>query len=546
ENGSFIVGQNADIRDVNTAASSQNSVAQYETNYGNHWFPMEEMSFDRNILIKFDFSGASNTTRIVVNGGNEGKFYHDFGSLNNKGSWKTYKYDGKAGSNATNNFSSLNKIGIVLCWSGYVEAFLDNYVFIPFYKITYTGIGDEYFLYDNNGNIATEYTVDTSKTLTPEAGFVFDGWSTTENSTEALDTIELNNEDVVLYPVWRLENAVEYDINVEGMSAIEITADENTYAYTSVISADIPEKGVAWSTDNSGIAVIDENGVLTPVSPGTVTVTAKSRYYPYKSASMQVEVKYPDDAEFVNVSFEGDVLALPSDVTLLKGAKIKIGEYMNMVSAVDGKRFNGWYLDGKPVSEPTAINKDSVLTAVVNDDYNFAVAANASDWKYNVGPTSLVNNTLYCSYNSTHIDPYITNESLNIDIAKYQAIEYYIDVNYKDGGANKTLTKGTSLEGTYFARKGEGVHWQRQTKGNVISITEDGKYALVRCDMYNNAYWEGTLGLIRFDFIGNSKYEFAVRYIRFVPKDEFEDKTVNISGLDEPKPGMTPDTEATL
>ena len=36
ENGSLIVGQNADIRDVNTAASSHNSVAQYEDNYGYH------------------------------------------------------------------------------------------------------------------------------------------------------------------------------------------------------------------------------------------------------------------------------------------------------------------------------------------------------------------------------------------------------------------------------------------------------------------------------------------------------------------------------
>ncbi|MBQ8759747.1 MAG: hypothetical protein IJZ20_08660, partial [Clostridia bacterium] len=133
----------------------------------------------------------------------------DFGSLNNHGSWKTYKYDGLASTNATSNFTSITKLGVVLCWSSYVEAYLDNYLFVPFYKITYTGIGDEYFLYDENGNIATSYDVDSAKTLISDSGREFLGWSTEENASVAITEVTLANEDVVLYPVWGPDYAPE-------------------------------------------------------------------------------------------------------------------------------------------------------------------------------------------------------------------------------------------------------------------------------------------------------------------------------------------------
>ncbi|MBQ8758630.1 MAG: InlB B-repeat-containing protein, partial [Clostridia bacterium] len=272
ENGKYVVGENADIRDVaNETSAATNAVAQYETNYGNHWFPVEEISFDRNILIRFDFSGASNSTRVVVNGGNEGKFYYDFGSLNNHGSWKTYKYDGLASTNATSNFSSVTKLGVVLCWNDYVEAYLDNYLFIPFYKVTYTGIGDEYFLYDENGNIATSYTIDTAKSVSEE-GKTFLGWSTDKYTTEPMTEVTLCNEDVVLYPVWQIDDAVEYDLAVSGEDSIVLSAEEKTYTYTAQFSAEVPDKSVEWSVDNKSVATIDENGVLTPVSAGTVKV----------------------------------------------------------------------------------------------------------------------------------------------------------------------------------------------------------------------------------------------------------------------------------
>ena len=518
ENGSFVVGENADIRDVdNQTAAEKNPVGQFETNYGYHWFPIEEMSFDRNILIKFDFAGASNTTRLVVNGGNEGKFWYDFGSNSgNRAIWDSYKYDGKAGSNATSNYSSLNKLGFVICWSGYVEGYFDNYAFIPFYKITYTGIGDEYFLYDENGDIATFYTIDTSKTVSEE-GKTFLGWSTEKNTTEVMTSVALENADVVLYPVWEIEGTTDYELSVSGETEIVLSAEDKIYAYTAGFSADVPDNTVVWSVNDTSIAKIDANGVLTPVKAGKVTVSAKANYYPYKTASLEVEIAEPAEVEYVTVTFEGNITNAPAPVTLIKGQTLKISDYMSATPLLSGKRFNGWLLDGKPVSEDFAVESDITLTALVNDDYNFAVAANHSDWDYNVGPESMVDNALYCAYDhASNTDVYITNNSLNVSAAKYTAMEYYIDKNYKIGGEDAVLSLGDTFEGTFFGRTGEGAHWQRQVRGEVTGITDDGKYAIVTFNMSSNAYWNGNIEYIRFDFIGNAAYEFAVRYIRFV------------------------------
>lgn len=547
ENGALAVGENADVRPVNFGgAADTNPVAQYETNYGTHFFPIEEMPFDRRMLISFDFTGASNTTRILVNTSREHYFYYDFGDKNNKGKWDTYRYDGPADANATSNYASINKIGFIICWSGYVEAFFDNYLFVPFYKITYTGAqdADVYYLYDDEGNVASAYPVDETKTVSPDdPDTVFLGWSTQRNALEPMAVVPLHNEDVTLYPVWRLENAVPYELAVDGPSEVVITPDEKTYAFAARFDTAVPDKSISWSVDDESTAVIDENGVLTPLKTGSVTVTAAANYYPYKSASKKVSVRYDENAQFVTVRFEGDVQTLPADLRLLKGARLKVNAFNNCVSALPGKRFNGWSADGGVLLDDPVIEEDTVLTAVVNDDYNFAVPANLNDWRFNAGGTSQENNELVCTYNATHTDPYITNDTLSIAIPKYRAIDYLLDVNYKENGVPKQLQVGQTLEATYFSRTGEDVHWQRHANGTVQSITEDGKYALVHCDMSTNNFWEGTLQLIRFDFIGNAKYDFAVRYIRFVPRDEFKFDTVSITGIDAPVTGRLPDAD---
>jgi len=50
------------------------------------------------------------------------------------------------------------------------------------------------------------------------------------------------------------------------------------------------EKNVTWSTSDASIATIDENGVLTPVKNGTVTITVTSVDNPAATASITIEI----------------------------------------------------------------------------------------------------------------------------------------------------------------------------------------------------------------------------------------------------------------
>ena len=50
------------------------------------------------------------------------------------------------------------------------------------------------------------------------------------------------------------------------------------------------EKDVTWSVDDTNVATIDENGVLTPVKNGTVTITCTSKENNDATNSITIEV----------------------------------------------------------------------------------------------------------------------------------------------------------------------------------------------------------------------------------------------------------------
>ena len=72
--------------------------------------------------------------------------------------------------------------------------------------------------------------------------------------------------------------------------ALSITEGETaTISYT-VEPSDASVKGVAFSSSDPGVATVDENGVVTAVSPGTATITVTTRDGGFK-ASVTVTVK---------------------------------------------------------------------------------------------------------------------------------------------------------------------------------------------------------------------------------------------------------------
>ena len=119
-----------------------------------------------------------------------------------------------------------------------LNTYIDNFGIYPYYKITYvmpdgsTAIED--YLLDESGGLAEKYIVKTDnlpgtvisdgKVMTPI------GWATTSGSEEAISEVQLENKDIVLYPVYEtttyLSSPSNYMKADEG-TKITLTATEN-------------------------------------------------------------------------------------------------------------------------------------------------------------------------------------------------------------------------------------------------------------------------------------------------------------------------------
>ena len=123
-------------------------------------------------------------------------------------------------------------------------------------------------------------------------------------STDApIGNAEISLKDVLLigeadYPISETKSAVleilpklAERIQISGPSAID-----KTTKYTASVSPDYTtDKTVTWSVDNESIATVSEDGFLTPVMNGTVTLTATAKdgsgVYARKTVSVTVYAK---------------------------------------------------------------------------------------------------------------------------------------------------------------------------------------------------------------------------------------------------------------
>lgn len=103
----------------------------------------------------------------------------------------------------------------------------DDFVLAPAYSFTYYVDGEEYKTeyispLDENGDYRD--SVVPSVEVPIKEGYKFVGWSASPAATEALDAVALNNEDVVLYAVYELDEnyylgdgmATAFDSKIKG------------------------------------------------------------------------------------------------------------------------------------------------------------------------------------------------------------------------------------------------------------------------------------------------------------------------------------------
>lgn len=98
---------------------------------------------------------------------------------------------------------------------GAENQYFDDIMYIPSYKITYMPndgtdepVATKYALLDADGNIITSYTPDATVEPAARYKYTFLGWATEPDATEPVESVALNNEDIVLYALWEEDESL--------------------------------------------------------------------------------------------------------------------------------------------------------------------------------------------------------------------------------------------------------------------------------------------------------------------------------------------------
>lgn len=144
-------------------------------------------------------------------------------------------------------------------------------------------------------------------------------------------------------------------------SNVEITVGEEHKMEAIFLPSNADDKSLVWETSDNRIAVVDENGVITAVSPGECRITAISIDGGF-DATCNVKV----------VPNNHTVTWVIGDVVIKQ--KLKSGETISPpeISGIYLNRFLGW---DKQIPEYMP-NTDLIFNAILVNDFNISVAPN--------------------------------------------------------------------------------------------------------------------------------------------------------------------------
>ena len=172
------------------------------------------------------------------------------------------------------------------------------------HRITYMN-GDEVF--------ATKFVADGGFIDFPEGkprkeGHTFMGWKTADG--EDIELTATVNEDQTIYAAFLPDDQVTHgkDILMPMSEDIKVPGDfDSTYQiqYT-VVPEDAQDQEVTWTSSDESIATVDNNGQVTAVGYGTVTLTGSLKYGETRTFTLHVQkdkVSWAEDLTLENQVF---------------------------------------------------------------------------------------------------------------------------------------------------------------------------------------------------------------------------------------------------
>ncbi|WCN39674.1 cadherin-like beta sandwich domain-containing protein [Aneurinibacillus uraniidurans] len=331
---------------------------------------------------------------------------------------------------------------------------------------------------DENGIITPVEVGTTTITVTTEAG----GYTATS-------TVTVNPAPLVNVPVTDV---------VLDKTALNLTAGGSTARLTATVKPDnATNKEVMWSSDNSNIATVDANGVVTPKSAGTATITVTTAGGNKTAVCLVTVQQVPSSGGGSAGSGGGggrsSTPALPSTPSVPNtGVEVLVnGEVENAGTAtttkVNGQTVTTITVDAKKIEEKLAAEgQHAVITIPVNDKSDVVVGEMTGQMVKNMEQKQAV--VEIKTNNATYTLPaqQINIDAISDQIGKtvaLQDIKIHIEIAKPTAGTVKVVENS--------AAKGEFM-----IVAPPLNFTVKGTYGDKTIDVSKfNAYVERTIAL---------------------------------------------------